>query len=74
MMLQRSEEISDIENRKNGSYLVFAIVATVVTFCVIAVILVMRKRIRLVIELFKEAGKAVAAMPLLLLEPFLVFL
>lgn len=74
MMLQRSEEISDIDNRKNGSYLVFAILATAVTFCVIVIILVMRKRIRLVIQLFKEAGRAISAMPLLLLEPFLVLL
>ena len=36
------------------------------------VILVMRKRIKLVIQLFKEAGKAINSMPLLLLEPLLV--
>jgi solute carrier family 44 protein 1 (choline transporter-like protein) len=39
---------------------------------VLLVILVMRKRINLVIQLFKEAGKAVNSMPLLLLEPLLV--
>ena len=45
-----------------------------VTFQVIVllVILVMRKRIKLVIQLFKEAGKAINSMPLLLLEPLLV--
>lgn len=36
------------------------------------VILVMRKRIKLVIQLFKEAGKAINSMPLLFLEPLLV--
>lgn len=32
----------------------------------------MRKRIKLVIQLFKEAGKAVQAMPLLLFQPLVV--
>jgi hypothetical protein len=39
---------------------------------VLLVILVMRKRIKLVIQLFKEAGKAINSMPLLLFEPLLV--
>jgi solute carrier family 44 protein 1 (choline transporter-like protein) len=39
---------------------------------VLLVILVMRKRIKLVIQLFKEAGRAINSMPLLLLEPLLV--
>ena len=36
------------------------------------IILVMRKRVKLVIQLFIEAGKSIADMPLLLLQPFLV--
>ena len=39
---------------------------------VLLVLLVMRKRIKLVVTLFKEAGKAVHAMPILVLLPFLV--
>lgn len=39
---------------------------------VLLVILVMRKRIKLVIQLFKEAGRAINSMPLLFLEPLLV--
>jgi len=39
---------------------------------VLLVILVMRKRIKLVIQLFQEAGKAINSMPLLLFEPVLV--
>jgi hypothetical protein len=39
---------------------------------VLLVILVMRKRIKLVTQLFKEAGRAINSMPLLLLEPLLV--
>ena len=36
------------------------------------IILVLRKRIALVVQLFKEAGKAVQAMPLLILQPLWV--
>lgn len=36
------------------------------------VVLVMRKRIALVMQLFREAGKAVCAMPALLLQPIYV--
>lgn len=36
------------------------------------VVLVMRKRIQLVVQLFREAGKAVTSMPVLLLQPVLV--
>jgi solute carrier family 44 protein 1 (choline transporter-like protein) len=32
----------------------------------------MRKRIELVMQLFREAGKAVCAMPVLLFQPILV--
>ncbi|XP_077291052.1 choline transporter-like protein 1 [Arctopsyche grandis] len=63
-----------ISQRKVYSYLGYAILATVITFIILLVLLVMRKRIRLVIQLFKEAGKAIASMPLLLLEPILTFL
>jgi solute carrier family 44 protein 1 (choline transporter-like protein) len=64
--------IPDVDARKTGTYLAFAIAATVVTLLVILIIVVMRKRIELVVQLFKEAGKAMAAMPLLLLQPLLV--
>lgn len=69
---QVARQISDIEWRRNGTCLVFAIAATIITACVILIIFVIRKRIQLVIQLFKEAGKAVTMMPLLLLEPLLV--
>ena len=35
-------------------------------------IFVLRKRINLVIQLFKEAGRAVHAMPLIILQPLWV--
>lgn len=39
---------------------------------ILLIILVMRKRIALVMQLFHEAGKAVYAMPVLLLQPVYV--
>jgi solute carrier family 44 (choline transporter-like protein), member 1 len=57
---------------RESTYLISAIVSTVVTILIFLLIVVMRKRVKLVIELFKEAGKAISDMPLLLFEPLLV--
>lgn len=57
---------------RENTYLIAAIIATVLAVIIILVIIAMRKRIKLVIELFKEAGKAISDMPLLLFEPLLV--
>lgn len=61
-----------IGQRRTNSFLAFAIIATISTIIICLVVLVLRKRIQLVIALFKEAGKAMGNMPLLLLEPILV--
>ncbi|KAL1128814.1 hypothetical protein AAG570_013348 [Ranatra chinensis] len=57
-----------------NTYLGYAIVATVVTVIIFLVIFVMRKRVRLVMQLFTEAGKALSSMPLLLFLPILTFI
>lgn len=57
---------------RERTYLIAAIISTLVSVVIILVIIVMRKRVKLVIELFKEAGKAISDMPFLLLEPLLV--
>lgn len=57
---------------KVTSYLVASIIATVFTVGVLLILLIMRKKIQLVIQLIKEAAKAIAAMPLILFEPILV--
>lgn len=64
---------SDIGQRKHYSLLAYAIVATIATVVIMLVVLVMRKRIQLVVQLFREAGKAIASMPVLLLQPVLTF-
>lgn len=63
---------SEIETQKTTTMLVLAIIATIATLACLSMIIYLRKRIQLVIRLFKEAGKVVTKMPLLLLEPILV--
>ncbi|XP_011308154.1 choline transporter-like protein 1 [Fopius arisanus] len=55
-------------------YLIYAILMTIVAVVTILVVLVMRKRIALVVQLFREAGKAVYSMPALLLQPIYTYL
>lgn len=62
----------DEDTERTKLYLVSAIIATVATIMISLIILVMRKRVKLVIQLFKEAGKAINDMTMLLFEPLLV--
>uniref|UniRef100_A0A182VRR9 Choline transporter-like protein n=1 Tax=Anopheles minimus TaxID=112268 RepID=A0A182VRR9_9DIPT len=70
---QLPEAAAESARTRMNSWLYYAIAATIVTLLVFLVILVMRKRIKLVVQLFKEAGKAIASMPFLLAEPILTF-
>jgi solute carrier family 44 (choline transporter-like protein), member 1 len=62
------------DSDREKTYLISAIIATIVAIVITLIIIAMRKRIKLVIELFKEAGKAISDMPFLLFEPLLVSL
>ncbi|XP_029175076.1 choline transporter-like protein 1 isoform X2 [Nylanderia fulva] len=64
----------DPEDSSLQPYFIYAIIMSVVTVIVLLVILVMRKRIELVMQLFREAGKAVCAMPALLFQPIYTYL
>lgn len=68
----QSKPADTIGKRRVNTFLVLAIIATVATVIACLVIVFLRKRIDLVICLFKEAGKAATDMPLLLFEPILV--
>lgn len=68
------EDLEEKAKTERDQFLVGAIIATVVLVLVLLVLLIMRKRIKLVVALFKEAGKAVHAMPLLVLLPLLTFI
>lgn len=61
-----------IGNRRVKMFLGLAIISTIITVVLILVVIFMRKRIKLVIVLFQEAGKAATSMPLLIFEPILV--
>ncbi|KAL1389165.1 hypothetical protein pipiens_012584 [Culex pipiens pipiens] len=71
---QMPSEAGEGAKARVNNYLYYAIAATVATLIVYLVILVMRKRIKLVVQLFREAGKAISNMPFLLLEPILTFI
>lgn len=64
----------EIGQRNVKMFLAFAIIATIITVAMILTTIFMRKRIKLVIVLFQEAGKASFSMPLLLFEPILVII
>lgn len=72
MKQANSNSMESTDLTKYYSYLAFAIIASILSFCLITIIIVLRKRIQLVVRLFKEAGKAVSAMPLIIFQPILV--
>lgn len=69
----KSNSMSTEERKqKSDVYFSFAVISTIITLLLICIIIAMRKRIKLVVQLFSEAGKAISAMPLLLPQPILV--
>lgn len=60
----------DVEINGENAFLAYSIIATILTVILLLVIFVMRKRISLAVSLFKEAGKCVVDIPLLLIQPF----
>ncbi|XP_068084126.1 choline transporter-like protein 1 [Anabrus simplex] len=70
----KEDTTSGTQSKMAPAYLAFAIITTIVTVILTLVIIAMRKRIKLVIQLFKEAGKSISSMPCLLIQPFLTFL
>ncbi|WAR22764.1 CTL1L-like protein [Mya arenaria] len=64
----------DVEINSERAFLVYSIIATVLTVILLLIILVMRKRISLVVALFHEAGRCISAMPCLLLQPVWTFI
>lgn len=65
-----AQRLSQAHNQEEvRTFLIGAIVASVVTVIIILIILVLRKRLKLVIQLFVEAGRAIHSMPLIILQP-----
>ena len=57
----------------SDKWLIGSIFLTFLSFATIGTVLFMRRRILMVTMLFRESGKAIADMPLLLLQPLLTF-
>ena len=55
-------------------FLGLSIGSTILTAILLLIILVMRSRIALVVALFKEAGKCIAKMPSILVQPLWTFI
>ncbi|XP_071453243.1 choline transporter-like protein 1 [Hetaerina americana] len=64
----------NVEQRIDSSYLAYAITSTIITIIIVLVLIVMRRRIELVVLMFKEAGAAVHSMPLLLAQPLFTYI
>ncbi|XP_035698826.1 choline transporter-like protein 1 isoform X3 [Branchiostoma floridae] len=63
------------ENGKDvTAFLVYSIIATIATVVLLIVLIVMRKRVKLVVALFHEAGKVFMHTPLLVLQPLWTFI
>ncbi|XP_022173488.1 choline transporter-like protein 1 [Myzus persicae] len=73
---QKSDsEIKDqVAQRDVNTYFAFALIATISTIIILLIIVAMRSRIALVVQLFKESGKAIQSMPLLLVQPMVTFI
>lgn len=71
--IQHKIPILDVEVRARSAFLVYSIIASVLTVILLLIILVMRKRIGLVVALFYEAGECLSAVPLLLVQPLWTF-
>ncbi|XP_077991866.1 choline transporter-like protein 1 [Glandiceps talaboti] len=69
-----ANERLDEDEENVTTLLIYAGVASGVTVILLLILLVMRKRISLVVALFSEAGRAIASLPFLLIQPLWTFL
>jgi len=70
-----NSEIQDqVAQQDVNTYFAFALITTISTIIILLIIVAMRNRIALVVQLFKESGKAIQSMPLLLIQPIVTFL
>lgn len=66
-------KIENTDSKMKG-WLAGAIAGSVVSLLYFLIVVIMRTRIQLVAVLFREAGKAIGAMPLLILQPIYTFI
>ena len=72
--MSRLFPVLDESFRNERTFLALSIITIIITVILILICLVMRKRVKLVVALFEEAGACIRAMPGLLFQPFWTFL
>ncbi|XP_045159516.2 choline transporter-like protein 1 isoform X2 [Mercenaria mercenaria] len=65
-----TSEQTDEAKQTVHTWLIYAAIVTAVSIILCLILLVLRKRIALVVQLYKEAGNAIGRMPCMLLLPF----
>eukprot|EP01137_Pigoraptor_chileana_P004835 Opistho-2@47043 len=70
--LEEANQTSE-QKRNVKMFLGLAITAAIVTVILLLLLLILRKRIKLCIMIFREASKAIAKMPLVMLAPIFTF-
>jgi len=65
--------VLDVDIQNQTAFFAFSIIASVLTVILLLILLVMRSRIMLAAALFKEGGRCLQNVPLLLLQPVVTF-
>ncbi|XP_022253076.1 CTL-like protein 1 isoform X2 [Limulus polyphemus] len=67
-------ELLEEAAKNERAFLIYAVLVTILTVCLLLILIILRKRVELMVALFHEAGKCVRAMPCLLLQPIFTFI
>ncbi|CAM1321355.1 SLC44A1 (predicted) [Pycnogonum litorale] len=68
------EKLLEKSAKNERAFLCYSIIATILTVILLLVVCVIRKRVKLVVALFREAGACIKSMPCLLLQPLWTFM
>lgn len=68
------EQLLEESAKNERAFLTYAIISTIITIIIICLVIVLRKRVHLVVALFKESGKCIGKMPCLLFQPVWTFI
>ncbi|CAL8103002.1 unnamed protein product [Orchesella dallaii] len=60
--------------RNESAFLTYSIISTIFTILLVLVVLYLRNRVVVVVQLFREAGSALLAMPCLIIQPFITYI
>ncbi|XP_069703393.1 choline transporter-like 1 [Periplaneta americana] len=69
-----SSQLLDESVSNESAFLIYSIVATVITIIILLLVVAVRKSISSMARLFEESAECLAALPALFLQPFITFL